>query len=107
GQHHYCSTIPCERRFLMHLRPEVSLDVIEGRATSADVKAVTEHIEDCLPCSQLMSEWRRVHALFQGSHLQGAPTEFLDRAGAIFDTWPEKRTTIGEILAAVIFDSHA
>ena len=92
---------------MIHLRSEVALDVIEGRIGTNEMKALTEHMERCSSCSQQLAEWRRVHELLQATHLERAPVEFVERAESIFDAWPDRRPSIGEIMAAIVFDSHA
>jgi hypothetical protein len=91
----------------MHLTPEAALDVIEDRISGGELKSVIDHLEICSSCRQQMEDWRRLHSLLQGSHLEGAPVEFLKRADTVFNASPEVQPTLGEILASVIFDSHA
>ena len=91
----------------MHLTPEAALDVLEDRITNGERKSWIDHLETCSSCRKQLEDWRRLHSLLQGSHLEGAPVEFLNRAEEVFDALPEKQPTIGEIIAAVIFDSHA
>jgi hypothetical protein len=92
---------------LMHLTPEAALDVIEDRITGSERKSLIDHLETCSSCRQQFEDWGRLHLLLQGFHLKGAPVEFLQRAEAVFDALPETQPTIGEIIASVIFDSHA
>jgi hypothetical protein len=91
----------------MHLRPEAALDLIEERIASSEMKPLIDHLETCSTCRQQVEDWRRLHSLLQGSHLERAPVKFLRRADAVFDAWPQRQPTIGEIIASVIFDSHA
>src|SRR6185436_10485045 len=92
---------------LMHLTPEAALDVIEDRITSSEMKSLIDHLETCSSCRQHLEDWRGLHALLQGSHLEGAPLEFLKRAEAVINSLPETLPNIGEIIASIIFDSHA
>src|SRR5262245_55605823 len=92
---------------MMHLTPEAALDAIEDRITSSETKSWIDHLETCSSCRKQLENWRRLHSLLQGSHLKGAPVEFLERAEAVFGALPETQPTIGEIIASVIFDSHA
>src|SRR5258708_5053299 len=82
---------------LMHLTPEAALDVIEDRITSSEMKSLIDHLETCSSCRKQLEDWRRLHSLLQGSHLEGAPVEFLNLAEAVFDALPETQPTIGEI----------
>src|SRR5262245_23527412 len=92
---------------LMHLTPEAALDVIEDRVAGSQMKSFIDHLETCSRCRLQLEDWRRLHSLLQGSHLEHAPLEFMRRAEAVLDALPETQPTIGEIIAAVIFDSHA
>jgi hypothetical protein len=91
----------------MHLKPEAALDLIENRIADTEKTATIDHLEVCSTCRQQLEDWRRLHSMLQGSHLEHAPAEFLHRADATFDTWPERQLTIGEVIASIIFDSHA
>jgi len=91
----------------MHLRPEAALDLIENRVAASEMKGLIDHLETCSSCKQQLQDWRRLHSLLQGSHLERAPLAFLERAETVFDAWPERKPTLGEVLASVIFDSHA
>lgn len=92
----------------MHITDEIALDLIEGQTGTTEMKASVEHIGQCSSCSELMEEWRRMHSLLKGPHLESAPPEFLERARAIFNLGPTtKPSGIKEVVAAVVFDSFA
>jgi anti-sigma factor RsiW len=91
----------------MHLNSEAALDLIDGRATEAQAANWSAHIETCVECNRQLDAWKQMRSLLATPHhLENAPAEVLRMANAIH-VGPDKRTTVREIFASLVFDSFA
>lgn len=76
------------------MNTEAIIDFLEGRTED-------KHGDECPDCRTRIEEWRQLHSRLHRSQLSDAPAAVLKDAYGI----QQPRTTVGQALAALIFDS--
>jgi len=87
-----------------HISLETLVDIVEGRATSAELEGAVAHISSCSDCVDTLRELQHVILTMKSDTTQDAPRDLLYSAINIFS--PEKRTSLRHIIAILTFDSR-
>jgi hypothetical protein len=90
----------------MHLSTEEALDLIEKKASQAQIDFWNSHILTCAGCGNQLKAWQEIRNLLHRHNLESAPAPVLHAAGAIFEPQAEKKS-LREAIASVLFDSFS
>src|SRR5678816_3939638 len=97
-------TLPVEAA--MHLSTEEALDLIEKKASQAQIDFWNDHILTCAGCGNQLQAWQELRDRLHRQNLESAPAFVINAADAIFEPRAEKKS-LREVIASVLFDSFS
>lgn len=87
-----------------HISLQTLADVIENRATSATLEAVTTHVATCSACGETLQRLERLILMMRSDVAADAPRDLLMSATQLFT--PGAPRPLQRIVATLIFDSR-
>jgi hypothetical protein len=93
----------------MHVKSEIVLNLIDGTISSDDRSFWEKHLRSCTECATEYRNWSALLERIKRPHLIAAPADVLAQAKKLFQTEKsmEKRPSLRQIVASIIFDSFA